>query len=116
MTIKELEEKFIKYGQVFTQIRKTDYGFIYARTDSEGIICYEVFKRTVKNAVSREFEGRETIPTHDKYVVYPGDKSFGYWAWCCKTLERAEIRLDGFEKENPREDPGATLTIETNNS
>ena len=109
MTIKELEEKFTKWGQIFTQIRKTDYGYIYARTDQDGIICYEVFKRLLKTLPAGKLGGFDYIPTHDKYIPYPGTECFGKWAWCCKTLERAEMRLEGFVKENPQNEPGAAL-------
>ena len=116
MTVKELDEKFSKWGQIFTQIRKTDSGYIYARTDSEGIICYEVFKRLLKKLPAGKLGGFDYIPTHDRYIPYPGNESFGYWAWCFKSLKKAEEKLEELSKENPREDPGATLTIETNNS
>lgn len=101
MTIKPLEEKFTKWGQVFTKIRESEKGFIYARTDTDGIICYEVFKRRLQTTGIRKFGDRVVVPTHDKYVPYPSNESFGGWAWCCKSLERAEEIFEGLNKETP---------------
>ena len=103
MTIRPLEEKFTKWGQVFTRIMESEKGFIYARTDSDGIICYEVFKRRLQTMGTRKFGDRVILPTHDQYVPYPTSENFGEWAWCCKTLERAENILDGLNKETPTE-------------
>lgn len=103
MTIKLIPEKFTKYGQVFTCIKETMPGFIYARTDEDGIICYEVFERRLEKMRERKLGDRLIIPTHDMYVRYPNDECFGKWAWCCKTLDRAEEILEGLKEETPAE-------------
>lgn len=75
--MKELKECFVGKGQVrgflFTQIKKSNYGFIY-KVETEGKTHYEVFKRKENN----------------KYdcVSYPSNKSFGIWAWTYVSLKR----------------------------
>jgi len=67
------------FSRFFTQIRKTDCGFIYAMGQG-GYIHYEVFKKRL----NRRFGT----------VSYPTDKAFGIWAWTCMTLERAKDKLE----------------------
>lgn len=80
--MKELKEYFSGRGQVkgyvFNQIKKTEHGYIY-EVRGDGTRHYEVFERRIN-------------PMYD-CVSYPGDKSFGIWAWTCMTLERAEEKL-----------------------
>jgi len=82
--MKELEKVFIGRGEVkgftFTQIKQNEKAFLYEVKDEFGSIHYEIFKRV------------ENI----KYgcISYPKSKSFGRWAWTCKTLDR------GIEKFN----------------
>jgi hypothetical protein len=82
--IKELRTEFTGKGEVkgyyFTQILKSDNAYIYA---VDGGKYYEVFKRKVNRRFSQ--------------VSYPNSKSFGIWAWTCKSYDKA---LERFEKLN----------------
>ena len=77
--MKELQLKFIGRGQVkgfiFTQLNKSEKAYIY-KVDTGSSTHYEVFKRKV----NKQFN----------CISYPSDKAFGYWAWSCSTLRRAE--------------------------
>ena len=92
--MKELQKQFTGLGQVkgyeFTQMKATDYAFMYEVSKSD-TLHYEIFKR------------REN--TRFNSVSYPTDKAFGVWAWTTSSLERAEdifnsIELDAILKEN----------------
>ena len=92
--MKELQKQFTGIGQVkgyeFTQMKATDYAFMYEVSKSD-TLHYEIFKR------------REN--TRFNSVSYPTDKAFGVWAWTTASLERAEdifnsIELDAILKEN----------------
>lgn len=66
-------------GYTFTQISKTDWGFIY-EVEYGGHRHYEVFKKRL----NRRFGT----------ISYPSNKAFGVWAWTYMTLERAEKRKE----------------------
>ena len=76
--MRQLKSDFIGRGEVkgfeFTQLKKTDYGYIYAVNTGEEV-RFEVFKH------------KENY----KYncVLYPKTKSFGIWAWTTGTFEHA---------------------------
>jgi len=76
--MKELQEKFIGRGQVkgfiFTLENKSEKAFIF-KVDTGSSVHYEVFKRKE----NKKFN----------CISYPSDKAFGYWAWSCSTIERA---------------------------
>lgn len=85
--MKELKTDFIGKGQVkgfeFTQLKKTNYGYIYA-VNSGDRVFFEVFERKE----NKQFN----------CISYPGNKSFGIWAWTCGDIDRAyeileEIRI-----------------------
>ena len=83
--MKDLQDRFDGRGQTkgfrFSQIRKTDKGFIYL-VDTGDTKYYEVFKRkenTMYNCVS-----------------YPTDKAFGIWAWTIKDYDSALEKLNSF--------------------
>jgi hypothetical protein len=82
--MKELELEFIGRGQVkgfiFTQIKKSDYAFIYQVNTGSGI-HYEVFKRKENS--------------HFNCVSYPSNKAFGLWAFTYKNLE---LSIDRFKE------------------
>lgn len=84
--MKELEKEFIGKGQVkgflFTQVKKTEHGYIYQVSDN-GNLRYEVFKRKLN--------------TRFECVSYPSNNSFGIWAFATPILERAEEILLDFE-------------------
>jgi hypothetical protein len=72
--MKELELKFTKYGKIFTEVDRSEYGYIYEVKDGQKIY-YEVFKR-LEN-------------TYYNCISYPGANSFGYTAWTTPFKERA---------------------------
>jgi len=82
-----LHKEFIGTGEVkgfkFTQIRATNYGFIYL-IDTGDTKYYEVFKKVL----NRRFGN----------ISYPKQKAFGRWAWTCGTLERAIDKLNSLEE------------------
>lgn len=84
--MKQLKEEFTGKGQVrgfvFTQLEKSAAGYIYAVNTGDSI-HFEVFKHKENN--------------HFDCVSYPGDKSFGVWAWSYNTIEKARDRFDELE-------------------
>ncbi len=81
--MKELKESFIGKGQVrgfeFTQIKKTEFGYIY-KVDTKNTIWYEVFKRKVNSRYN--------------CISYPSNKAFGVWAWTVNSLDKANSILE----------------------
>jgi hypothetical protein len=81
--MRQLKQTFTGTGEVkgfiFTQIKKSEYGYIY-KVYAGGTIHYEAFKH-VEN-------------TRYECVSYPRSKSFGISAWHCSTLEKAVERLE----------------------
>jgi len=77
--MKQLQETFKGRGQVkgftFTQIKKSEYGYIY-EVNTKDNIHYEVF-----------YHKENTLY---ECVSYPSNKAFGVWAWTCRTKEIAE--------------------------
>jgi len=65
-------------GVTFTQVDQTEKGFIYQRSDG----YFEVFRRKVNHRFNT--------------ISYPKSKSFGVWAWCCSSLEKAREYLARF--------------------
>lgn len=88
METKELPLKFVGVGEVkgdlFEQVEKTSFGYIYKRTFYDGGCCYEVFKHRENKMFGN--------------ISYPKSKAFGVWAWCCSTYEHAKRRLNQLEK------------------
>ena len=99
MKILELQEKFSKRREVFTRIKRGRGAMIYARTDPQGIIAYEVFKIKTRNAEKH----LDWTKDYDRREIYPGNEDFGEWAWCCKSLDRAMWHFRRLEIENPPE-------------
>ena len=84
--MRELQEEFIGKGEVkgfkFTQIKKTEYAYLYQVEDySTNRMRYEVFKRRI----NKRYE----------CVSYPKSKSFGLWAWSIFNYQKA---LQKFEE------------------
>jgi len=81
--MKELQKEFIGIGAVsgfkFTQL-KSGNAYIYKVEIPTGQIHYEVFKR-VENA-------------RFNCISYPGENSFGLWAFTKKTIEEAELKFN----------------------
>ena len=84
--MKQLRTDFTGIGEVrgfeFTQLKRTEKGYIYSVDKGESI-HFEVFKH------------REN--THFKNVSYPKTRSFGVWAWTVGSFERACEILNSFE-------------------
>ena len=82
----ELQKEFIGTGEVkgfkFTQIRATNYGFIYL-IDTGDTKYYEVFKKVVNKRFGN--------------ISYPKQKSFGKWAWTIGSFDKALEKLKSFE-------------------
>ncbi len=88
--MRELKDQFEGKGEVkgftFTQIKKTENGYIY-KVEREGYPTrFEVFKRRI----NKQFD----------CVSYPKSKSFGIWAWCCRSICRANQILEEIEIKN----------------
>jgi len=81
--MKELEKEFIGKGQVrgfeFTQVKKTEFGYIY-KVDTKHTVMYEVFQKKENSRYS--------------CISYPTNKAFGIWAWTYKSLDSALDRLE----------------------
>lgn len=112
--MKTLDKTFIGKGEVrgitFTQVKETENGYIYKRSDE----LFEVFeKRTQKEGteniggVQVRFESKE---------LYPNSNAFGKWAWECISLENAQIRLSAMQK-NERSPKGSNnIPFQRNNA
>lgn len=98
--MRELPTEFEGIGEVkgwnFTQLKKTELGYLYKR-ESEGLVYYEVFRR-------KENHIAETMGTGEAIISYPNANSFGIWAWCLKEHEydRAIAMLDNMEPIIPK--------------
>lgn len=81
--MRELQEEFIGKGQVkgftFTQIKKSEHGYIY-EVNTKDNIHYEVFYHKENKLY--------------ECVSYPSNKAFGVWAWTCRALDIAEDILN----------------------
>lgn len=73
--IKELEKEFKRKGSHFLQLHASGKMYVYQVTTKEKHVFYEVFERRIN--------------TRFGCISYPGDESFGIWAKCVNTLERA---------------------------
>lgn len=87
--INDLKQDFTGVGQVrgfkFTQISKTDSGFMY-EVDTGNTIYYEVFKR--------RFNSRFNC------ISYPTNKAFSIWAWTTPRIIRAFEILNELSMEH----------------
>ena len=88
--MKELREQFDGRGEVkgytFSQISKTDWGFIY-EVEHGGHRHYEVFKKRLNHRFGT--------------VSYPSSKAFGIWAWTCQSMDKAEQKLEEIRIAHP---------------
>lgn len=83
--MRELKTDFIGKGEVkgfeFTQLKKTEKGYIYA-VNTGNNVHFEVFK----HKCNKRFE----------CVSYPKTRAFGVWAWTVGTFEDACLTLNSF--------------------
>ena len=84
--MQELQTHFAGRGEtkgfLFTQLEKTEKGYIYLVTDASGKKWYEVFNRKEN--------------TQFGCISYPTAKAFGLWAWTLLTREASENKLNSF--------------------
>ena len=84
MEPRELQESFIGKGEVggyeFTQLNKSDKGYIYQVSQGEGVIYYEVFKKRINDFYNT--------------ITYPHANSFGKTAWTYRCLGKAIAKLN----------------------
>ena len=76
-----LKECFVKRGKGYAQVYRNDDMALYL-VNNEYECYYEVFR--IKISKPNDF-------VNDEYERYPGDESFGDWAYCCsnrKSLEK----------------------------
>lgn len=101
MAIKELDVEFVKKGELFTQVEKNDNYYIYKR-NVESCVYFEVFERRFAkvNDFWRKYDTKGKYEGYDNFEQYPNDESFGKWAYCCNTLERAKERALEFINKN----------------
>lgn len=82
MNNRELELEFTGTGEVdgmqFTQVDKSDFGYLYQVTD-ESVTRYEVFLKK-STPICLDFANRVYSETDTK-DIYPNSKHFGVWAW-----------------------------------
>jgi len=79
--VRELEKKFTKNGETFTQVayNPDTQIYIYKREHPAGMVAYEVFKRRVEKHFKMQ----------GSYVAYPSDNAFGNWALYIVKYEEA---------------------------
>lgn len=97
MEIKDLPLVFIGQGEVrgieFAQVEANAYAYIYKRSDG----VFEVFKKVVN--------------TQFNTISYPKSKSFGKWAWCCRTLPDAMNKFDEITEKGELKPRSNSLNI-----
>lgn len=96
--IRLLEEVFTKGDKTYTQVNRTELGYMYEVTDSYlDHTYYEVFKKRVAN--DYDFDTKTTLDT--EHEVYPANEAFGNWAWCISRGEDNSVAYDvAFAKLN----------------
>lgn len=80
-----------KNGFVYELIERSEYFAIYAQYIEDEIIAYEVFRIKIQKPRVGKFAGVE-IQFVEK-ELFPSNEDFGYTAFTCRTLEKAEARL-----------------------
>ncbi len=88
--MRELPLTFDGKGEVkdflFTQLKRSNFGYIYEVFAFSDTRWYEVFTRKEN--------------TRFDTITYPNSKSFGMWAWTCRTLKRAEEILHEIDESH----------------
>ena len=91
-----LKKRFngFNYAQVLCGQRSC----IYRQEVDPNTYNYEVFKIKVRRERILKIKGiKKSIEAHE---TWPNDEAFGYWAWSCRTIEKAELRFIGMELGN----------------
>lgn len=88
----ETLNRTVKYnGFTYELIRRTRTVAIYAQYSEDEIIAYEVFRIKIQKEATRVIGGVE-IHFAEK-EKFPNNEAFGYTAFTCGTLEKAEERM-----------------------
>jgi hypothetical protein len=72
-------------GFLFEKINESEKGYIYSVKDREKTQWYEVFKKKLSGENPQYVKAK----TGNMFERYPKAKSFGYWAWTFKDLNKA---------------------------
>lgn len=91
-----LPENFIKYGNAYNLHIRGEHAFIFKVMNGNSV-WFEVFKKkSTKREVTAKFNTGliRHIPIQE---LYPGNESFGKWAWCAFTEEKALKYFNGLE-------------------
>lgn len=114
---KELEISFIGKGEVkgfiFSQVQKTDTGYIYL-VNTNGSEHYEVFERK-EVPVCLDFAKRIYSESEAK-VTYPSSRDFGVTAWLYPTLSKAENKLKNIAVSKQKAEVEAAKELIRNNN
>ncbi len=82
-----LKTEFVGRGEVkgfnFSQISKTNWGFLY-EVNTGHTIYYEVFKKRINHRFG--------------CVSFPTSRAFGIWAWTTTDIKRASNILESFQE------------------
>jgi len=91
----ELEVSFTSKKLTYTQVKKTEKGYIYhVHSGGSNVPYFHVFKRKTAK-VCIDFEKRIYSDTETK-ETYPKDECFGVWAWIYFSLDKAIEHLNKF--------------------
>jgi hypothetical protein len=77
-------------GFTFTRLTENDYCYLY-KVDSGHGIHFETFQKKTRPVLIDFVTKTKSEDEVEEY--YPSDEKFGEWAYCCYTLERAEMRM-----------------------
>lgn len=78
--MKDLDLVINKKGFTYKQVFKNETGYIYSQHLGDRLLGFEVFYRKEN--------------TQFDCVSFPGDESFGIWAWSVRTFDKAMIYLN----------------------
>lgn len=77
--MRELDTEIKKNGFLYKQVFKNEKGYVYEQFLNGKSIAFEAFYR-MENTL------------YD-CISFPGNNSFGVWAWSCSNIERAINKL-----------------------
>lgn len=96
-----------KNGFVYEMIKRNNYFAIYAQYIEDEIIAYEVFRVKIQKPRVGKFAGVE-IQFVEK-ELFPNNEDFGYTAFTCRNLEKAEKRFGEMTVEYEMKKRGINL-------
>jgi hypothetical protein len=80
-----------KGGFRYVQVVSGKQAYIYEKWRDNRLVGYEVF---LKKRKSIHHINNISIPAGERF---PNDEAFGYWAWECKTEEKAKLKFESLE-------------------